>query len=116
MPRPKAYDPEPGYKFQILCRNQNYDRAWDHCGYAVDRAEKDYLIQETRRAYGAGWEFQSILLPTKYWPSSVKRAEEKQRRIRFAATRPHGLCERTKRCVEHETNPMVKPCKGTESK
>ena len=111
MPKPKAYAPEPGYKFQILCRNPSDDHAWDHCDYAVDLAEKNYLIRETKMAYGAGWEFRSILLPVKYWPSSVERAEREQRRTRFAAARPHGLCERAKRCVEHEADSRVQPCK-----
>lgn len=66
MSMPKAYCPEQGYKFQILCRNQSYDRAWEHCDYAKDRKEKNYLIGEYRLAYGAGYEFQSILLPMKY--------------------------------------------------
>lgn len=66
MPMPKAYCPEQGYKFQILCRNQEYDRAWEHCDYAKDWVEKRFLISEYKLAYGPGWEFQSILLPNKY--------------------------------------------------
>lgn len=66
MSRPIAYCPEQGYQYQILCRNQSYDRAWEHCDYAKDRKEKNYLIGEYRLAYGAGYEFQSILLPMKY--------------------------------------------------
>ncbi len=76
MPKPKAYDPQYGYKYQILCRNQSYDRAWEHCEYAVSRQEKNYLIGETRMAYGAGWEFQSILLPRKYWPKGTTESVE----------------------------------------
>jgi hypothetical protein len=67
MSQPKAYAPEYGYKYQILCRNQQYDRAFEHCDYAKDSAEKKYLVNEYRTAYGAGWEFKSILLPVKYW-------------------------------------------------
>ena len=66
MSMPKAYCPEQGYKFQILCRNQEYARAWEHCDYAKDWAERRFLIGEYKLAYGAGWEFQSILLPNKY--------------------------------------------------
>jgi hypothetical protein len=68
MSRPKAYEPADGYKFQIFTRNLKYGRAWEHCDYGTDRADKNYLIGEYRTAYGAGWEFKSILLPRKYWP------------------------------------------------
>ncbi len=67
MSKPLAYSPEQGYKFQILCRNQQYSRTWEHCDYAKDRTEKNYLVGEYKQAYGAGWEFQSISLPQKYW-------------------------------------------------
>lgn len=67
MPMPQAYEPQQGYKFQILCRNQQYSRAWEHCDYAKDTTEKKHLIQNYREAYGASWEFKSILLPAKYW-------------------------------------------------
>ena len=111
MPRPKAYDPQPGYKYQILCRNRSDDRAWEHCEYAVDNSTKNYLIGETRQAYGVGWEFKSIRLPRKYWPSSVEKAEQAQRRTRFAAARPHGMCDRAKGCVEHATNSEIEACR-----
>lgn len=68
MSRPKAYSPEIGYKYQILCRNQSYDRAFEHCDYAKDREEKNCLIANYAQAYGGGWEFKTILLPAKYWP------------------------------------------------
>jgi len=68
MARPQAYDPQHGYKFQILTRNPSYGRSWEHCDYAKDRKEKADLIANYRQAYGAGWEFQSIMLPAKYWP------------------------------------------------
>lgn len=76
MAKPQAYDPQEGYKYQILTRNPAYGRAWEHADYAKDRQEKNYLIGEYRLAYGAGWEFKSILLPRKYWPKyeSVKVA------------------------------------------
>jgi hypothetical protein len=74
MARPKAYEPAEGYRFQILCRNQQYDRAFEHCDYAKDSTEKNYLIGEYRLAYGAGWEFKSIMLPAKYWPKRQAQA------------------------------------------
>jgi hypothetical protein len=64
---PKAYEPQIGYKYQILCRNQEYGREWEHCDYAKDNEERRYLINEYKLSYGQGWEFQSILLPMKYW-------------------------------------------------
>ncbi len=66
MARPQAYAPEQDQKYQILCR---CDRgAYEHCDYAVDRQERDQIIEQTRIAYKGGWEFKSILLPRKYWP------------------------------------------------
>ena len=68
MSQPQAYDPEYGYKYQILCRNTSYDRAWEHCDYAKDNTEKKYLLSEYALAYrGQGFEFKTILFPTKYW-------------------------------------------------
>ena len=67
MTMPKAYEPESGYKYHILCRNQQYDRVWEHCDYAKDSQEKNYLVGEYRTAYGAGWEFKAIQQPKKYW-------------------------------------------------
>lgn len=68
MSMPKVYDPQYGYSYQILCRNQQYNgREWEHCDYAKDSKEKKFLIAEYRLAYGAGYEFKSILLPEKYW-------------------------------------------------
>jgi hypothetical protein len=67
MSRPQAYQPEQGYKYQILTRNSQYSRAFEHCDYAKDNKEKKYLIENYRQAYGIGWEFKSIMLPEKYW-------------------------------------------------
>lgn len=66
MGRPKAYSPEYGCKYQILVLCPN-DRAYEHCDYAKDKAEKDYLLGEYRLAYGAGFSFKTIPLPKKYW-------------------------------------------------
>lgn len=68
MTKPKAYDPQEGYQFQIFCRNQQYGGAWEHCDYAVDRADKDHLTGEYKIAYGPGWEFKHEFLPMKFWP------------------------------------------------
>lgn len=71
MSLPKAYQPEQGYAYQILCRNLQYSRAFEHCDYATSREDKKYLLTEYRLAYGAGWEFKCILLPVKYHPKSI---------------------------------------------
>ena len=66
MALPKAYKSEQGYMYQILCRP--YGRhEWEHCDYAVDKAERDYLVNEYRIAYRGGYEFLCIQLPQKYW-------------------------------------------------
>jgi hypothetical protein len=69
--KPKAYDPQQGYRFQILCRNLSYSREWEHCDYAAERQERRHLLDNYRQAYGAGWEFRTILLPAKFWPAAV---------------------------------------------
>jgi hypothetical protein len=63
---PKCYSPEYGYKYQILTRD-NSSREFEHCDYAKDKAEKDYLLAEYRMAYGSGFNFKVVLLPQKYW-------------------------------------------------
>ena len=72
MSKPKAYDPQDGYQYHILCRNPSISREWEHCDYAKDRTERSYLVGEYRLAYGAGWEFTSILQPRKHWPKTVR--------------------------------------------
>jgi hypothetical protein len=65
MTMPKAYEPEQGYKYQILTRYNN--QPWEHCDYAKDSKEKNYLLKEYKIAYGAEFSFKTILLPEKYW-------------------------------------------------
>jgi hypothetical protein len=65
MSMPKAYDPQYGYRFQILVRCPS-SREYEHCDYAVDRADKNYLVANYRQAYGPGFSFKVILLPYKY--------------------------------------------------
>lgn len=67
MTRPIAYDPQQGYRYQILTRNPSYSREWEHCDYATDRKELNYLLEEYHFAYGAGYEFKVMELPQKYW-------------------------------------------------
>jgi len=74
MSKPKAYDPQHGYKYQILCRHRQYNGIeWEHSDYATDRDDLKHLLTNLRQAYndsagGGGFEFKSILLPQKYWP------------------------------------------------
>lgn len=62
MSYPQAYDPQQGYKYQILCQNQSYSRTWEHCDYAKDRQEKNYLINEYRITHMNRYEFKAITL------------------------------------------------------
>lgn len=73
MAHPKAYAPEEGYKYKILCRHPQYNgKEWEHCDYATDRAEKNHLLTNYRQAYGAEYEFKTITLPQKFWPKVIK--------------------------------------------
>jgi hypothetical protein len=65
MSYPKAYEPEQGYMYQILCKYQN--SPYEHCDYAKDKAEKNHLLENYRMAYGSEFSFKVILLPQKYW-------------------------------------------------
>ena len=49
---------EEGYEYQILCKYKNGD--WEHCDYAKDRQERDYLLGEYRLAYGKNFKFRVI--------------------------------------------------------
>lgn len=68
MSKPQAYEPQDGYRFQILCRNRTYGQAWEHCDYATDRSDRAHLLTNYSQAYGPGWEFKTITLPAKCWP------------------------------------------------
>jgi hypothetical protein len=65
MTHPQAYTPEFGYKYQILTRYNN--DPYEHCDYAKNKQEKNYLLKEYRLAYGCQFIFKIILLPKKYW-------------------------------------------------
>lgn len=65
MSYPKAYEPEVGYKYQILTKYKN--QAFEHCDYAKDCSEKNHLLNEYKLAYGNEFRFKVILLPQKYW-------------------------------------------------
>lgn len=67
MSRPLAYDPQEGYRWQILTRGP-VDRAWEHCDYATDTRDLHHLLGEYRLAYGPGWSFRAISLPRRFWP------------------------------------------------
>lgn len=73
MAHSKAYDPQYGYRYQLLTRNISYSREWEHCDYALNYKDRAYLLQNYREAYGPGWEFKTIELPKKYWNESTKK-------------------------------------------
>ncbi|MEK5036339.1 hypothetical protein MKY96_33455 [Paenibacillus sp. FSL R7-0302] len=64
--KPQAYEPAEGYKYQILTKYAG-EKAYEHCDYARDDADKKHLLNEYRLAYGAAFKFKTILLPQKYW-------------------------------------------------
>ncbi len=66
MAKPKAYDPQQGYQYQIFCKSP-YERELEHCDYAVNRTDLKYLIDNYKHAYGAEFSFRWTLLPKKYW-------------------------------------------------
>ena len=65
MTMPKAYAPERGYMYQILCRT--FGEGWEHCDYAKDKDERDYLIGQYQLAYGGNWDIKAYKLPRKWW-------------------------------------------------
>ena len=67
MTRPKAYSPEQGYRYQLLCKSP-YDRAYEHLDYAKDKTEKKHLLDEYKLAFSPGFSYTTIELPQKYWP------------------------------------------------
>lgn len=67
MTQPKAYSPEQGYKYQLLVKFPEC-REWEHCDYAKDKKEKNFLLGEYALSYrGTGATFKTIMLPQKYW-------------------------------------------------
>ena len=66
MTMPKCYEPEQGYMFQIIGRDLNYSRSFEHVDYAKDKQERTYLLSEYSLAYGQSWELKAIRLPLKY--------------------------------------------------
>jgi hypothetical protein len=70
MSNVKAYCPEQGQKYQILTKYKG-EKAFEHCDYAKDKQERDYLLGEYRMAYGSDFSFKTIELPKKYWGTRV---------------------------------------------
>lgn len=67
MGYPRAYEPVEGQKYQIFTKYGN--EPYEHCDYAVDDSERNYLLGEYRMAYGSEFIFKTVKLPTKYWPT-----------------------------------------------
>ena len=76
MTKPKIYEPAQGYSYQVLFRGDG-SREWDHCDYAEDSFDKDYLLQEYRLA--GGGEYKAIALPEKYHPDPKAWSDAKIR-------------------------------------
>ena len=68
MSRPKAYDPQHGYMYQLLMWDQ-YNREYDHLDYAADTADKNHLVEEYMKANHTS--IKVIKLPKKYWSNAV---------------------------------------------
>lgn len=71
MAHPQAYSPEYGYRFQLVVKTPN-DRTYEHCDYAVDKADKNHLMKEYALAYGPEYVMKAIPLPKKYWKENVQ--------------------------------------------
>lgn len=80
MSRPKAYDPQHGYRYQIL-RYDEYNREYDHVDYAKDRTEKNYLLGEYRLADRGI--YKAIELPQKFWKKGWYEQKEKRVFVRL---------------------------------
>lgn len=65
MTRPKAYDPQPGYRYQLVARQAG--GTYEHIDYATNRAEMKQLKEDYRLAFGPEWQIKAIPLPQKYW-------------------------------------------------
>ena len=67
MGKPATYEPEQGYRYQILTKSKTA-RAYEHLDYARNRQELEYLIGEYRLAFTNGDHiFKTIKLPMKFW-------------------------------------------------
>lgn len=65
MTLPQAYEPQYGYRYQILYRYRSTD-SWESIDYAVDKSDRDHLMREYNMAQNG--EYKCIELPRKYWP------------------------------------------------
>lgn len=71
MSKPKAYQPEKGYMFQIM-RWDEFNREWESVDYSRDKADNKYLLNEYRISDRSG-RYKSYQLPQKYWPVLPQR-------------------------------------------
>jgi hypothetical protein len=65
MTLPQAYEPQYGYRYQILYR-VSPNHSWESIDYAIDKSDRDHLMREYHMAPQGG-EYRSIELPRKYW-------------------------------------------------
>lgn len=64
--KPKAYEPEHGYSYQIFWRQ--YTREWEHLDYARDLIDLRFLLAEYRLAQSG--EYGVLALPKQYRPDT----------------------------------------------
>jgi hypothetical protein len=68
MSQPTAYEPQHGVMFQIFCRMLQTEK-WQHCDYAGNTKEKDFLLEAYAFDYPISMKFKTIQLPKSYWPA-----------------------------------------------
>jgi hypothetical protein len=72
MSKPKAYDPQQGYQYQIFIKSP-YERELEGLDYAKDYQDLKYLLNEYRLAYrGQSVGFSYTKLPRKYWKEAIE--------------------------------------------
>lgn len=76
MGKPKAYNPVPGYRYQILTRSEG-ERTYQHLNHARNRQEVDHIIGEHRMTFKDN-AFKTIKLPTEYWDRIVQITGHRQ--------------------------------------
>lgn len=101
---------------RVVASDLTLAEAQAHCR---DPESRSKTARERTRASGAWvdrFEEQKVKKRGGGWVQECRRVPgtspevAARRRRRFAATRPHGLCEYAGTCVEHAANPRVEAC------
>jgi len=75
--KPRCFKPQYGYKFQLFYRLKPKEGdkiqlpTWQHWDYAQTSDERRTMLAESRED-NPQYEFESVLLTPKYWPTSVR--------------------------------------------